>query len=628
MQVNCIGDHQTVRYAAGELAKYLRRMTGADASIKIGRSPDGINVGLASDLGIEMPSVADPVVDDAVSIRVWDGRGYVVGNNPRSVLLAVYRYLTELGCRWVRPGVDGEYVPALDGLAPVELSETPSYRHRGICIEGAVSIEHVRDNIEWLPRVGMNGYFIQFREGHTFFDRWYSHENNPAMPGDHISIEQAREYTTQAVDEIKRRDLLYHAVGHGWTCEPFGISGTGWVKYEGEVPEASVKYLAEVDGRRELWGGIALNTNLCYGNPDARRIVITEIADYAREHPQIDIMHFWLADGVNNHCECDLCRDTRPSDLYVRMLNELDELLASRGLSTRIVFLIYVDLLWPPLEEQLANPQRFILMFAPITRTYSTSFSASESLPELPEFRRNKLEFPKSVDANVAFLREWQSLFSGDSFDFDYHFMWDHVHDPGYTQTAQIVGQDMLGLRDLGLNGLSSCQVQRAYFPTGLPMTVMARTLWNRDLSLDEIARDYFESAFGPDGAACREYMAKITDLFDPVYMRGEKTVVDPEVAERLGRIPGVVEAFRPVIERNASSKNPCWAKSWEYLRYHAEICAMLSNALEARARGNMESAAQEWERAKRYVQESEPVLHPVLDVWNFVNVHGRKFAV
>ncbi len=644
IRINCIGEHQTVRYAAGELAKYLSRMTGTDPSVNIGRSDEGINVGLASDLGVEMPRVADPVVDDAVGIDVKGGKGYVAGNNPRSVLLAVYRYLTELGCRWVRPGADGELIPALSGLPDVRLAETPSYRHRGLCIEGAVSVEHVCDTIDWLPKVGMNGYFIQFREGHTFFDRWYAHENNPLMESKPISIDQAREYTAQAVEEIKKRDLLYHGVGHGWTCEPFGISGLGWVKYEGEVPEESVKYLAEVNGKRELWGGIALNTNLCYGNPEARRIVITEIADYAEAHPQIDIMHFWLADGVNNHCECELCRDHRPADLYVRMLNELDELLTSRGLSTRIVFLIYVDLLWPPLEERFANPERFILMFAPITRTYSTPFVGEGSScdrgwevaptasvhrgwkPLLPEFRRNKLEFPKSVDANVAFLRAWQQLFSGDSFDFDYHFMWDHMHDPGYTQTAQIVGLDMRGLRDLGLNGLSSCQVQRAYFPTGLPMTVMARTLWNRDLSFDEIAGDYFESAFGPDGAVCREYMAKLTELFDPVYMRGEKTVVDPEAAERLSRIPDVVREFLPVIERNTSSDNACRAKSWEYLRYHAGVCTLLAKALEARARDDKETALAEWERTKRFVQENEPVLHPVLDVWNFVNVGGWKF--
>ena len=97
-----------------------------------------------------------------------------------------------------------EYVPTLSNLPPLKLTETPSYRHRCLCIEGAVSFEHVRDNIEWLPRVGMNGYFIQFREGHTFFDRWYSHENNPTMPGRPIG-QVTRDRTSRAMPRASSR---------------------------------------------------------------------------------------------------------------------------------------------------------------------------------------------------------------------------------------------------------------------------------------------------------------------------------------------------------------------------------------------------------------------------------------
>lgn len=124
-----------------------------------------------------------------------------------STLLAVYRYLHELGCRWVWPGADGEFIPHVDlAQTRVEVSEAASYRHRGICIEGAVSYEHVRDVIEWLPKVGFNAYFIQFREGFTFFDRWYSRKNNPLKGPEPFSVEQARSYVSQLADEIKKRE--------------------------------------------------------------------------------------------------------------------------------------------------------------------------------------------------------------------------------------------------------------------------------------------------------------------------------------------------------------------------------------------------------------------------------------
>jgi hypothetical protein len=621
MKIICESDHPTIQYAAAELARCLGRTMGKE--IEAGCCGEGIRLGLMSEFPeVQPPKVADPVLDDAIFIHVTGGVGIIAGINPRSVLLAVYRYLTELGCRWVRPGSDGEYIPHLDHLIDVEISETPSYRHRGVCIEGAVSVEHVTDMVDWLPKIGFNGYFIQFREGYEFFDRWYSH-----LDGRHISIEQAREFTGRVVAEIKKRDMLYHGVGHGWTCEPFGMSGLGWSASKGEPPAEAAQYLAQVNGERKLWGGVALNTNLCYGNATVREIVTDEIVDYSAKHPEIDIMHFWLADGSNNHCECELCRDTRPSDLYIRMLNELDAKLTAKGLPTRIVFLIYVDLLWPPETEKIANPDRFILMFAPITRTYSEPFATDVAIPKPPPFERNKLTFPRNVSENIGFLRAWQKSFPGDSFDFDYHMMWDHVRDPGYTPISEVLSKDIRGLRDIGIDGYVSCQLQRAFFPTGLPMTVMGRTLWDRDAAYDAIAVDYFASAFGPDGQLAREYLQTISELFDPPYLRGEKPKVSAESAAKLAKIASVADAFAPAIEKNLTISNPCWAKSWFYLKHSAAICKLLASACGAVARDDKQSANESWEATKRYVQEHEIELHPVLDVSQFIGTWGWFFG-
>ena len=650
MKIICRSDHPTIAYAAEELARCLKRVTGSEIEPGCCRAcGDGIELGLMDELGLAPVKVADPALDDVVFVDVKGGGGIIAGINPRSVLLAVYRYLTELGCRWVRPGADGEYLPRLDKLPPVKISETPSYRHRGVCIEGASSVEHVTDMIDWMPKLGFNGYFIQFREGHTFFDRWYAHDGNPYLEGKHISAEEAREFRDKAVVEIKKRNLLYHGVGHGWTCEPFGIGGLGWEKDESEQPAEISQYLAEIDGERKLWHGVALNTNLCYGNPKVRDIVTSEIVDYSAKHPEIDIMHFWLADGSNNHCECELCRDTRPADLYVRMLNELDKKLTAKGLNTRIVFLIYVDLLWPPEHEKIANPDRFILMFAPITRTYSEPFATDVPIPDPPPFERNKLAFPRSVAENIGFLRAWQADFKGDSFDFDYHMMWDHFRDPGYIPVSKIISQDARGLRDIGIDGYVSCQLQRSFFPTGLPMTVMGRTLWNRDIPYDKVADDYFAAAFGPDGKLAKGYLESISYLFDPPYMRGETPKVCPENAESLAKIGGVVDAFLPTIERNIATpplppllrggmKNlpplqrggeggVCWAKSWFYLKHSAHICKLLASACEAGARDDKDAAKERWEATKRYVQEHEIILHPVLDVFFFINTLGWFFG-
>ena len=57
----------------------------------------------------------------------------------------------------MRPGADGERIPQKEIDSPtVYVREAASYRHRGVCIEGADSYDNIRDMIDFLPKVGLN----------------------------------------------------------------------------------------------------------------------------------------------------------------------------------------------------------------------------------------------------------------------------------------------------------------------------------------------------------------------------------------------------------------------------------------------------------------------------------------
>jgi hypothetical protein len=174
--------------------------------------------------------------------------------------------------------------------------------------------------------------------------------------------------------------------------------------------------------------------------------VVHDIAGYLEKHKEVDLLHFWLADGLNNHCECENCVKITPSDIYVKMLNELDQLLSEKDINTKIVFLIYFELLWPPQTEKIQNEDRFILMFAPITRTYSQPFVTKGKIGVLPPFTRNKITLAKSVEENLSFLFAWGKQFKGDSFDFDYHLYFDHYNDPAYYSISEILHTDIKNL--------------------------------------------------------------------------------------------------------------------------------------------------------------------------------------
>lgn len=627
MSIKGQSTNPTIKFAGEELSKYLSKMGNKDNEIVlkgegIDYTPEdnSIWIGLFSDFGIESQGVEDSNFDDELHIDINRGKGIIAGVNPRSVLLAVYRFLAEAGCMWVRPGEDGEFIPEKDILSvSVDLHEKASYRHRGICIEGANSYQNIVNIVDWAPKVGFNAYYFQFREAYIFFERWYTHRNNPLKPPEPFTVDMARGFLRDAEKEIEKRGLIYHAVGHGWTCEPFGIQGLSWDTVEEDIDPEIRKYLAKVDGERKLWHGVPLNTNLCYSNPKVRDTIIKDIVSYAKEHPQIDVLQFWLADGSNNQCECEGCQEKRPSDFYVMMLNRLDERLTEEELDVKIVFLIYVDLLWAPESERIKNPDRFILMFAPITRTYSSTFSADGELPAIPPYERNKLKFSSKVEDNLALLKSWQDIFDGDSFDFDYHFMWDHYLDPGYYKVAEILSADIKNLQDIGLNGYLSCQTQRAFFPTGLSMYVMGRTLWDANLEFDDLVDEYFETTFGQDWQDCRDYLSRMSELFDPPYLRGEKERVSEEAAKRFSDICVLIEDFREIIDRNLDSSNPCHAASWRYLNYHSDIACLLALALEARAQDKLKKANSIWKLTKKYVQEKEDELQSVFDVFLFI---------
>lgn len=596
--------HETVIFAASELRRCLDLLP-----LQPGKGCITLRVIPQEDLH---------PLDDCISIDVTGGTGTITGSNERSVLLGVYRYLRELGCRFLFPGKVGELFPATVKLpgSRVCLTETPRRRYRGICIEGGNRLETLLDIIDFLPKLGFNSYFIQFRQAYVFFRRWYHHTGHPQLEDKTpYPVTEAEQNMAVAEREIARRSLSYHAVGHGWTCEPFGVPGLEWDPWTGEVPEESKQYFALVDGKRELWHGVPLNTSVCFSNPEARKIMTDSVCDYAAAHPEADVVHIWLSDGFNNHCECDGCRTRIPADWYILLLNEIDEALTGRGLNTKLCFLIYCELLWPPVTECFHNLDRFVLMFAPISRTYRATFAATGE-GRIAPYIRNQIKLPTSVEDNLVHLRAWQRLFPGDGFLFDYHYMWAHHRDAGCFDIAKVLYQDLQNLDDLGLNGLMSCQVQRAMFPNALGITVMAGALWGTD-SFESITLDYMQSLYGEYAPIVTEYLQQLSRLSTLLDME-HPAETSPEKAETARQLEACLANALQTFDFANIARLP---QAGEYLRIHAELWQKLARALVALEQEDGEKADRLWQEARQYLWDNEPATEPCVDCLNFDNV-------
>lgn len=648
--IQCGADTVT-DFAVSELKRYIRTMDrSATVDVVLWRpgfelSGKGILVGINEELSAKVPEVKNPELDDAIAISVANGNGYITGSNTRSVLIAVYRFLREVGCSFVRPGPDGDIIPKKNALEDtVEVCEAATCRHRGLCNEGAQSFEHVADLIDWLPKNAMNAYYTQAETPTGFFRRWYDHHMNPTMAPDPITNDELDGITRATEVEVHRRGLMYHAIGHGWTCLEEFNTPKDWIRRESKVTPEYAQYIAMIDGKRDIIPGYAPgDTNMCYSMPFVRDTMTDAVLKYCQSHPGTDYVHFWLADGLNNHCECEECSKMMPADWYVLMLNELDEKLTAAGVKTRVVFLLYVDLLWEPKELHIKNPDRFVLMFAPITRNYSNSFKldASVDLDNYPlaEYVRNHNPMPYAVEENVARLRRWQKMFGGDSFDFDYHLMWAHYSDPSYMHIAKIMYEDMAGMQDIGLNGMISCQEQRTFFPSGIVMEVMARALWNRNESFEDICADYFDRCYGEDGPQVYHFFKTLGKLFDAPSLRGQAvlradgyegaagadgTVDSTAQLGALLAIKPTLRAFESVVEQNVNHVDEGIGQSWAYLQYYLRYADLLADAFVARAEGNKALAHQLYLRWKAYACQIEPEIHRVFEVYEaFSSLNG-----
>ena len=593
-------DH-VVDFAAEELKKYLRMMMPRCGEISIKYDPnatDGLKLGLMSDFGLNVSEADDVSLDDILHIDTDENGGIIAGSNVRSVLLSVYRYLSVLGCRWLFPGIDGEFIPTVNGLAPVNYHKMADCRYRGQCNEGAEYQPNMMEAIDFTPKIGMNIFMIEFDNPKVYYDSYYNHRANQMnRDPEPITAETAMQWKRQCEAEMSKRGLQFHDMGHGWSAESFGISSTdGWVSDDtNKIPEESREFVAMINGERKLYGGVALNTNFCMSNPKARQKVVQKVADYAELATNVDYLHIWLADSSNNHCECDECRKMIPTDWYITLMNEVDEELTKRQLDTRIVFICYVDTTWAPEKISLKNPDRFSLLVAAISRDYTEAVDKDldTSKIEIKPYELNKSPLLASVNEYLAHAKRWEKNCPVPKLVYEYHFWLPQYRDLGVFDSAKIIHEDIIGYKANGCNGLIEDGSQRSFFPNGFAFYVYGSTLFDTSVDFETLKEDYFSHAYGEDWKEVVTFFEKLGEVADYRYMN-EKLSVDtskgkfynPSLASEFRKIADIVDEFAPFVESHKNMPKRAQTVSYKLLRFYLEYCKGVSKALVLKSLG------------------------------------------
>ena len=626
LKINKIKSDRVIDFATEELQKYYRMMMPQVNEVQINYAPeakDGFRLGLLEDFGIENEA-KDPRFDDVIHIDADVNGGILAGSNPRSVLFAVYRFFKLQGCRWLFPGPEGEFIP-MKKIEKQFYHKAADHRFRGHTIEGAPSVRQVLSYIDFHAKEELNTFGLL--QVDTYQQRYYFHKHNEKnRPEEGYDPAVAEEQWRSLYEsELQKRGQIQFSGEHelvayalGLKCSDRNAYASGKKKFPPEI----YQYLALYDGKRDFYRNDLYYSQLCMSNPEVQRRMVEAAVKAVKENPHFDYYGMTVGDISRHHCQCEECVKTRPADKYVKILNMIDERLTKEGLDTKIIISSYTDMMFAPETEKIKNPDRFILQYCPIYRSYTSSITEDSVFPEPLPFKYNDWEAPDSAEAAISLLKQWQKDFSGPVSIFEYHFWIKQYRDPGSIDFARRVYEDTLSYKILNMQGCMEDGSNRSFFPNGFPSHIYAETMMNRDLDYEKEFEDYYSHLYGSDWKMVKDYLQKITDAFDFGYMLAEKSKdptlgnhYNPDRVPYLAKVKEIAKEMRDKIDEHTLLPIRPQAIAWRLLKHHADWCEGIAKVMIEKCQGNTDKAT---ELMQNFVDEFGKREYEIEDYFDF----------
>ena len=325
-----VRDHDAappIRFAAGELVKYLSQMGNPPPTVLEAPKAGDIYVGM-------IPADASSNQRRAIEMAVHDnpdsfvirtlGDGLVIyGGSARADLYGAYHYLETLGVHWYFPGAANEFVPHGPArLQGYDISQSPSFRKRGIVVFSTT-------------------------------------------PGFNDLVDFAA--------KMKLNTIGLHAI-------PFGPQST-------DVGLADAQRAADprgltVDIERHLFG-----ESYCPDNLVALGREEKVLTDYiATLPPSMTDFFLWPADRFLPLCNSPAFRDYSVADLVMSFANQMLATLRRTRPNARFAFLSYLSTWEPP--KHVRPAPGLILEWAPMFQSFAHSLDDPASGANV-EYRRD-----------------------------------------------------------------------------------------------------------------------------------------------------------------------------------------------------------------------------------------------
>lgn len=305
-------------FAAGELTKYLTKISGAALEAASAKTPPGprIVIGMRKDLSAADRGLLPPPAKGfdgyaiAVSARTGNPPRIVIGGDqPRGLVYAVYDLLERLGCRFTHPALDPgdpEIVPsARDLTLPAgKWAVASPLRYRTLAWfewrkpnpdDLATTPEELAAQIDWAMKCRYNAFESAAIE----------------LPPDHP--------LARALHAAKQRGMLLQSPGHNFDL---------FLPSDPATFSAHPDWFGLRKGRRVPHA--AYGAQFCWTNAEARKAFTENVVAFVKERPDLDILELSGLDGgsMAPACECDACAKQGSTDNVIDLLNGVVQRLA------------------------------------------------------------------------------------------------------------------------------------------------------------------------------------------------------------------------------------------------------------------------------------------------------------
>ena len=449
--------HETIKYAADELQRFLLEMSGASLPVQTVLAADGeyeILIGRGKHLNRhEISFDWDSLGEEGYVIRTGEHFLLLAGATPRGTLYAVYDLLYRLGCRFFSS--DCSVIPRRDRLTFPETDrmEKPAFESREAywrdAFDGSFAVRN---------RMNSNKADISVRQGGRM--KFYNFHHSFA--------------------DLISSDVYF---------------------------DAHPEYFSMVDGKR-----LKEHTQLCLTNPEVVELVVRGVKKWIRENPDCRVFSVAQNDWLN-YCTCPACakadaEEGSHSGTMIRFVNEVADRVAAEYPDVLIHTFAYQYTRKAP---RLARPRpNVIVRLCSIECCFVHPLDGSlvQPLTNLPPQGHHPQCAALGETAFLDDLREWSRITPR-------LYVWDYVTQfrnylipmPNF----DVLDKNLRLFRDIGVKGV----LEQGNFSHGggghlaeLEAYLQARLLWDPDEDMEELMMDFLKGYYGPQAAQpIREYI-------------------------------------------------------------------------------------------------------------------------